>query len=62
MLHSITLTQEEVDHIYLAVAHAIVGNINNDAVRVFKQVMDDLATHASEITKLAADIKLKYNF
>ena len=52
----ICLTEEEINHAYLAVNKATIRNGNEDAVKVFESVLEKLRPYAGEATKMAADL------
>lgn len=52
----LTLTDEEINYIYLAAERAMCGNSNKEAVKVFEGIQEKLAPYTDDGTKMAATI------
>jgi len=57
----ISLSEEEIDHIYLATQRCIKGNENKDAVSVFEGIQKKLDPYASDSTLTAISIMKQFN-
>lgn len=57
----INLTEEEIDHVYLATQKCIKGNENRDAVKVFEGIQKKLDPYASDSTLTAIAIMKQFD-